>query len=110
MNNHNKKEIKELTDKYFIGLDIRVDIDVLFPQLGKYNLTAKQLEELFKSIIKNIDFFEKELNYPLQVSNLFFFEIDARNEPQESCRGTEYRHNLTKNYRKILDSQNGIKF
>ncbi len=110
MNKDSENEIKELADKYFSGLEVRVDIDVLFPQVGKYNLTAEQLEELFKNIIKNMDFFVKALNYRIQVSTLFFFEIDVRNEPQESCRGTEYRHNLTKNYRKILDSQNGITF
>jgi len=105
---NNKNKIKELADRYFNGLNVRIDIDVLFPQLIKYDINLEQLEILFKSIIRNMDFFEKELNYSLQVSNLFFFEIDARNEPQETCRGTEYRHNLTKRYRKLLDLQNKI--
>jgi hypothetical protein len=102
----NKNEIRQLADKYFHDLSVRVDIDVLFPQLNKYCLTTSRLEDLFISISKNISFFQRELNYPLQLSNLLFFEIDARSEPQENCRGTEYRHMLTRKYREILDSQN----
>lgn len=100
-----KIEIEELANKYFKEHKVRIDIDVLFAQLMDKNISYSQIEILFQSIIKNINFFMEELNYPMQLSNLFFFEIDARNEPQENCRGSEYRHNLTKRYRQILDSQ-----
>lgn len=98
----NKIELEQLANKYFSSLKIRIDIDVLYPQISKYKVSHDQLVIIFQSIIKNFNFFVKELNYPLQLSNLFFYEIDARNEPQENCRGTEYRHDLVKKYSKLV--------
>jgi hypothetical protein len=59
----------------------------------------------FKSIITNIEFFRKELNYPLQLSNLLNFEIDARNNHKTSYRGSKYRNDLIKTYKLLIKNQ-----
>ncbi len=95
-----KIAVETLAKKYFNEVEVRIDTDVLAPQVSRYKISLSTLELIFQSIAKHIYFFKKELNYSLQLSNLLFFEIDAR---RGVCvRGSTYRCHLTKKYRELL--------
>lgn len=98
--NQKKTAVENLAKKYFDVSEVRIDSDVLTPQLARYKLSIKALELLFQSISKHLWFFKKELAYSLQLSNLLFFEMDAR---KGLCiRGSAYRCTLTKKYKDLL--------
>ena len=100
----NVKNIDLLTKKLFVKEEIVIDCSVIEVHCNKYNLNIEILEEYFLSILSNMSFFKTNLNYPLQVSNLLLYEIDARSNSSGPFRGSSLRNNLILEYRKILNS------
>lgn len=100
--NIDTKIVEQLANKYFSHLTcVTIDIDIINRQ--KYNIDQTELEKIFKHISENINFFITKLNYPLQLSNLFFFAVDARGYVEEiNWRGSLLRTNITREYRDIL--------
>lgn len=96
-----KDNILEIVERYIKEDDLRNDIDVLAPIIDANEISPNQLSLYLQSIRKNIGFFRKELNYPLQLSNLLFFELDARNIKSNKGWGSNYRYELIEKY-KIL--------
>lgn len=98
----NKETLTEIIEKCIEKDDVRKDFDVLLPIIQANEIQSEDLVIYLESIGKNIDFFRKELNYPLQLSNLLLFELDAREIKLNRGRGTEYRMNLIQAYRNII--------
>lgn len=101
--NVDTKIVEQLTTKYFSQLTcVTIDIDIIDRQ--KYNIDQVELENIFKHLSENISFFKTKLNYPLQLSNLFFFAVDALGyEEETNWRGSVLRNNITREYRDILN-------
>lgn len=76
----NKEKLTEIIEKYLEEDDVRKDFDVLLPIINANEIQSEDLSKYLKSIGKNIEFFRKELNYPLQLSNLLLFELDAKKD------------------------------
>ncbi|MCB9336148.1 MAG: hypothetical protein H6586_08360 [Flavobacteriales bacterium] len=95
----NKEKLTEIIEKYLEEDDVRKDFDVLLPIINANEIQSEDLSKYLKSIGKNIEFFRKELNYPLQLSNLLLFELDAK---KKTYRGTLYRQELIDDYKNLL--------
>ena len=87
-----KDNIIEIVERNIKEDYLRNDIDVLTPIINANEITSNQLTFYLQSIRKNMEFFRKELNYPLQLSNLLLFELDARNIKSNKGRGSNYRY------------------
>jgi hypothetical protein len=97
-----KEKLIEVVNSCINQEDIRIDLEVLFLIINKNNLTPADLSIYLKSISNNIEFFRKELNYPLQLSNLLHFELDAREINSNRGRGSKYRYDLIESYKTII--------
>ena len=71
----NKEKLTEIIEKCLEEDDVRKDFDVLLPIIQANKINSDDLANYLNSIGKNIEFFRKELNYPLQLSNLLLFEL-----------------------------------
>lgn len=98
----NKEKLIEIVESCISEKDIKNDFEVLFSIIIKNKLNSDDLSIYLKSITMNIEFFRKELKYPLQLSNLLLFELDAREIKSNSGRGSKYRYDLIKLYKKII--------
>ena len=101
---HSKEFIEKLVTDIFQEQNIH-DIDVLFAQIEKYNLTTKELAKILIFISDNITFFTERLKYPLQSSNLLLYCIDALNIPEDKWRGSHSRNDITKELQIILQTK-----
>jgi len=97
-----KEKILEIIEHCIKEDNLRKDIEVITPIISANEITTEQLTLYLQSISKNMEFFSKELDYPLQLSNLIFFELDARNIKSNTGRGSKYRHELIKKYKNLL--------
>ena len=95
----NKGKLIELISKCLDEEDIIIDIEILLSIINSNELTLNELTLYLVSISKNIEFFRRELNYSLQLSNLLLFELDAREIKSNRGRGTEYRLDLIELYK-----------
>jgi hypothetical protein len=102
MQTHSKEFIEKLATDIFSDQNIRVDIDVIFPQVTKYNLSTKDIAKILIFISDNFDFFADRLKYPLQASNLLLYCIDAIKIPEKNWRGSHSRNDITKELQDIL--------
>lgn len=97
-----KNKLIEIVNKCINEKDVRSDFDVVLPIISVNELNPNDICVYFKSISKNITFFRKELNYPLQLSNLLLYELDARNIKSNKGRGSIYRCDLIEKYKNII--------
>lgn len=93
-----KEKIEQCFDNN-LAEKIRFDYDVIEKILSGYNLEEKELLEIFRNVNSNIGFFEEKINYPLQLSNLLLFELDARGISNEKVRGSSFRVEIIQQYR-----------
>lgn len=98
----NNEQLIEVVNSCLKKEGIRNDLKVLLLIVNKNNLTPTDLSIYIKSISNNFEFFRKELNYPLQLSNLLLFELDAREINSNRGRGSQYRYDLIESYKKII--------
>lgn len=97
-----KERLTKIIEKCLNDGDVRSDFEVLLPIIKVNAICSEELTLYLNSIGINIEFFKKELNYPLQLFNLLLFELDAREIKTNRGRGSEYRMELIKTYKKLI--------
>jgi hypothetical protein len=105
MQTHTKEFVEKLAIGIFADQKVHIDIDVLMPKVERYNLTTLELAKILIFISDNLVFFTDRLKYPLQLSNLLLYCIDALKIPEEKWSGSRPRNDITKELQSILQTK-----
>jgi hypothetical protein len=96
-----KSEVEKVINKHFGDYPIEINITNIMVAKRAFRIREPELDSIFKTLRRNIDFFEKHKAAQHGLFNLFLYAIQAMGyQPEE--KWDAYRVSIIKEYQQLL--------